>query len=125
MATPAARATILIVEDNTDQRQTLAEILVHAGYRADCAANGQEALDRLQQPHLPGLILLDLMMPVMGGSQFLERQREDPFLTHIPVVVVSARPNDLAFAASLGTAGQLSKPINIPDLLKLVNRFCG
>ena len=122
---PAARASILIVEDNADQRQTLADILAHGGYPVDCAANGQEALDHLQQARLPGLILLDLMMPVMSGAEFLERQRQDPFLAHIPVIVVSATPNDLAFAVSLGTAGQLFKPIAVPVLLELVNRHCG
>lgn len=121
----AARASILIVEDSADHRATLAEILAEAGYRTESAANGQEALDRLQQVRLPGLILLDLTMPVMSGPVFLERQREDPFLAYLPVVVVSATPNDLAFAASLGTAGQLAKPVNIPALLSLVNRFCG
>jgi two-component system, chemotaxis family, chemotaxis protein CheY len=122
---PTLRPTILIVEDNADQRETLAEMLTLAGYPVDRAENGQEALHRLQQPRLPGLILLDLFMPVMGGLEFLEQQRHDPFAALIPVIIVSAAAADMAYAASLGTAGHLSKPIDIQAMLHLIARYCG
>jgi CheY-like chemotaxis protein len=66
---------ILIVEDNPDTRETLADFLAFEGYAVRGAANGQEALTVLQKEPLPDLILLDLMMPVMDGCEFRRRAR--------------------------------------------------
>ena len=80
---------ILVVDDDDDIREMIAETLVLDGYRVSTAPNGSVALE---QAHVnrPDLIVLDLMMPVMNGWQFLEAQREDPELVTVPVVVVTA-----------------------------------
>src|SRR5439155_12456386 len=80
---------VLVVEDDTDGRETLAELLEAEGYPVARAANGRQALDYLQRAGPPGLILLDLLMPVMDGYQFRQRQRQDPVLASIPIAVVS------------------------------------
>src|SRR5437762_11749160 len=82
--------TVLAVEDDFDLRDALVPILEYEGHRVVSAANGQEALERLQTMPPPSLILLDLMMPVMDGEEFRARQLRDPTLASIPVVVVSA-----------------------------------
>src|SRR5438128_513477 len=70
-----ASGTVLLVEDDFDLRDALVPILEYDGHRVVSAANGKEALDRLHaMPAAPSLILLDLMMPVMGGEEFRAEQ---------------------------------------------------
>ncbi|HEX7488066.1 MAG TPA: response regulator, partial [Anaeromyxobacteraceae bacterium] len=75
---------ILIVDDDRDIREGLADILGLAGYLVRTAANGKVALEEAQERR-PDLIILDLMMPVMSGWKFLEAQRRHPRLASIPV----------------------------------------
>ena len=86
----AGNRSILIVEDDSDLREALSEVLRDEGYSVESAADGREALDRLRRDLRPSLILLDLTMPVMNGWQFRAEQRRDPALSEIPVVVLSA-----------------------------------
>ncbi len=113
--------TILVVEDDVDIRECYQSLLEREGYRVTTAQNGQEALDVLSREH-PALILLDLMMPVMSGPEFLEAMREDESSTDIPVVIVSAY-GELADATA-GVAGFLRKPVELAALLGAVRRFC-
>ena len=83
---------ILIVDDELSFRQMLSTLLEDAGYRAFSAANGRDALTYLRQSRTkPGLILLDMAMPVMSGWDFLRVQRHEARLSSIPVVIVTAR----------------------------------
>jgi CheY-like chemotaxis protein len=116
---------ILIVEDDLDVAQSVAEVLEVSGYGTAIAANGQEALDHLRTHSHPDLILLDLMMPVMDGWQFRKEQRTVPALDAIPVVVVTADGNAREKAASIQAAGHVGKPITIDSLLDEVERICG
>ena len=88
MSSPAY--DVLIVEDDSDLRDMMAELLGLEGFTAVTTANGREALASLQTTGHPGVILLDLMMPVMDGYEFLHTQRQDPRFAAIPVVVLSA-----------------------------------
>ena len=98
-------------------------VLRALGYDVATAANGQEALDQLRSgPGLPSLILLDLMMPVMDGWQFRDEQKQDPALSAIPVVVVSADGRVDEKASALGAAAYLRKPVEIEDLLATVQQ---
>ena len=72
--------TILLVEDDFDVREALAETLRDEGYAVECAVDGEQALDYLRGGGRPGLILLDLMMPRMSGSEFRMVQKVDPQL---------------------------------------------
>src|SRR5438105_2276777 len=88
-------STVQVVDDNAEVCELFSDILGMLGHRVACARNGEEALDYLNAHPAPALILLDLNMPVMNGWEFRRRQRADPRLAEIPVVVVSAI-NDLA-----------------------------
>src|SRR5262245_62556418 len=115
--------TVLLVEDDFDLRDALVPILEYEGHHVVSAANGKEALDRLHaMPAAPSLILLDLMMPVMGGEEFRAEQLRDPRLASIPVVVVSARTQAAEKAARMGALACLQKPFAVEDLLDVVRR---
>ena len=116
---------VMIVDDDRDVRESLAEVLEDHGYRSVAAANGQEALDRLRSvPNRPCLILLDLMMPVMDGRQFRAQQREDEHLGSIPILIFSAHTNVEEASADLGASACLRKPIELPLLLDAVRALC-
>jgi signal transduction histidine kinase len=122
----SSKAAVLIVDDDLDIRTTIADILTDAGYVVETAANGREALDHLSQSEQqPGLILLDMMMPVMDGSAFRAEQERDPRLRAIPVVVFSAYGNVARIAESLHAAGHLKKPLRAEMLLETVARLTG
>jgi CheY-like chemotaxis protein len=116
--------SILIVEDDTDLREALSEVLRDEGYSVAMAADGREALDRLRRQSLPSLILLDLTMPVMNGWQFRAEQRQDPALSGIPVVVLSAGDYRAEQMGQLGVTDYLRKPIELSRLLRLIERYC-
>jgi CheY-like chemotaxis protein len=115
---------VLIVEDQPDLRESLADLLELEGYRVDTAANGQEALARLRGASPPQVILLDLRMPVMDGWAFRQEQQQSPALAVIPVVVVSGEADAGKEAAVLHAAGHLAKPIDLEKLLDLLTRYC-
>jgi CheY-like chemotaxis protein len=115
---------ILIVEDDVDIRETLAEILADEGYSVASAANGLDAIAYLQSETLPAVILLDLMMPVMSGWEFRAKQQQDPRIAPIPVVVLSGDGNIQAKATSLNAAGFLPKPVDLERLLGMVSHYC-
>lgn len=115
---------ILVVDDDRDIRETLAEILLHEGYHVELAENGARALELIRRGPSPALVLLDLMMPVMSGWEFLELAEQDEHLAQIPVVVVSAMPAPLAPAeARGGVKACLHKPLKLDQLLDLVHRY--
>lgn len=115
---------VLVVEDDEDIREAVAESLEEAGYGVWLASNGAIAIDELRaSADLPCLILLDLMMPMMDGAQFLQEMRQDPRLSSLPVVVVTADGNAIAKAAALGTHAGLKKPIQLDDLLSTVSKY--
>ena len=82
------------------------------------AANGQEALGRLENNPGVSLILLDLMMPVMNGWQFLSAIDKKPLLKKIPIIVVTVFSDQ---AKDLNVKGVIKKPFDLNDLLKQVN----
>jgi CheY-like chemotaxis protein len=106
---------ILVVDDDPDIRHTLTEILVDEGYAALTAANGLEALSLMRSAAAPALVVLDLMMPIMDGYEFLAEQRRDPALARIPVVVITAGVKRRS--EDLGVAAVIAKPFSVADLL--------
>jgi CheY-like chemotaxis protein len=110
--------TILVVDDERDIRDAIAELLEQEGYAVEGAGDGAEALDKARSCH-PVVVLLDLMMPGMNGWEFRARQRGDPELSSIPVIVVSA----LGRAPGVDAAVYLSKPFELDDLLDAVRRL--
>ena len=114
---------VLIVEDDPDIRETIAQILEEEGYEVRGASNGKQALDLLREGARPQLILLDLMMPVMDGWLFRTEQRSDPAIADIPVIVISADGNLRQQAAKIQANGYLRKPVGIDTLLTTVQRY--
>lgn len=110
---------VLVVEDDIEIRELLAEMLADAGYRVSVASNGAEALARLAEER-PSLVILDLMMPVMDGWTLRARMLSDPSLADIPVIVVSGAADLPRATASLAAARVLAKPVRWPTLLAAV-----
>jgi CheY-like chemotaxis protein len=115
--------TILLVEDDLDVREALAETLRDEGYIVDCAGDGEQALHYLRRGSRPGLILLDLMMPRMSGSEFRMVQKVDPQLNVVPVVLLTADGRMEEKALALETDGAIRKPIDLDLLLTTIQRF--
>lgn len=122
MSDPPKR--ILIVEDAEPIAASMAELLNQEGYEVTCAADGQEALTHLESTQaLPDLILLDLMMPLMDGYQFRARQKQDPRLSHIPVLLMTAGGDIQAKAKELDARGYLRKPFkDVITILTTIER---
>jgi len=114
---------ILVIDDDADIRDSLVELLEFEGYSAAGAANGEEALDMLRR-HPVTAILLDLMMPVMAGFEFRREQLQDPRLSGIPVIVVSAGGRCAQAAEELGALGWVQKPLDVPTLLRVLRSAC-
>jgi CheY-like chemotaxis protein len=116
---PLQPETILIVDDDGDIREALSELLRAEGYEAALASDGREALQLLSRAETcPAAILLDLMMPVMDGWEFLARKESDPRLSSIPVIVISACGRRARSGASL----HLEKPFDAEMLVSSVHR---
>jgi CheY-like chemotaxis protein len=123
MTTPATtRKAILIVEDDADTRETLRFLLESEGYTVLEAGHGKAALEHLATGCRPCLILLDLMMPVMSGFEFLQVFRRDPAHDVTPVVVASAWGREAETVQ--GAQGFLRKPFDLPELFDQVRRHC-
>lgn len=118
---PKSLQQVLIVEDETDIREALGELLRDEGYEVSSCSNAVEAFDRLRHSTPPDLILLDLMMPEMDGWQFRVEQRRDPALASIPVIAVSA--DSTAKALAIDADAYLRKPIDYPKLLETIDRL--
>src|SRR4051812_39206610 len=117
-----AHCPILIVEDDGDLREMMAQLLTLEGFRASTVANGREALEYLSQGDKPDVILLDLMMPVMDGWEFRRQQQADAALARVPVIVLSAL--DQTRAANVQAEAFLKKPLDFDRLLDLVRTYC-
>jgi CheY-like chemotaxis protein len=113
---------VLVVDDDPDIRETLRFVLEDAGYPVYCAENGREALEVLAHAERqPGLILLDLMMPVMSGDEMLRALKAVHALAQIPVTIVTASGAPMPPLAS----GLLKKPVDLDVLLRMVDKLCG
>jgi CheY-like chemotaxis protein len=111
---------LLVVEDDSDTRLALKELLESRGYRVDTAGDGREALEVLQKSAAPHVILLDLMLPSMSGWELLAEVRKIERLAATPVVVVSALAGTPSHLPS-GVVG-LAKPADIDRLVELIEK---
>lgn len=114
--------SVLIIEDDHGIRETLKFALELEGYHVFTAADGKQGLDLLPGIPKPCVILLDLMMPVMNGWEFVEAIEENVTLATIPVIVVTAFSDK---ANSVRSQGIIKKPVDLDALYKAVGRWCG
>lgn len=116
---------ILVVDDDPDIRDSIAAALEIEGYPVLMAENGRVALDlllSLNESELPRCIMLDLMMPIMTGEEFLSAVEKDhQSLRNIPVVVASA--NGSLLQNKLPAKEVLKKPIDIHDLYRIAQQY--
>jgi CheY-like chemotaxis protein len=122
-SSPAPRpVSVLVIEDDFDIRETICEVLEAEGLSVETAENGADAL-RLLRKVRPGLILLDLNMPIMSGTEFRERQSQDPSLREIPTVVLSAVDRMNERLREFSPQAAFRKPIKLSDLVSVVKRY--
>ena len=112
-------ASVLLVEDDKDIREAVSAVLEAEGYTVLLAGNGKEALAILDRGQ-PCVVLLDLMMPVMSGWDFMDEVKKSKRLEDIPVVVVSAYSERKAE----GVRRVLKKPLDVGQLLSAVAEYC-
>jgi|SRR5687768_2166241 CheY-like chemotaxis protein len=116
---------ILVVDDDDAIRLVISTLLAEEGYLVTEAANGQAALTQLQtSTPLPCVIILDLMMPIMSGWEFLRIRQTDPVVQRIPVVAISASRAVADSVATLNVQEALAKPIDLEHLLSILQRYC-
>ncbi|HPI40972.1 MAG TPA: response regulator [Pseudobdellovibrionaceae bacterium] len=109
---------ILIVEDSLDLQRLLARLLQIEGYDINTANNGLSAFQQLERsPSLPNLILLDIMMPVMDGYAFRNRQKKTRLFSKIPTLILSADENVSLNRLKISPKNFIKKPIEIDQLL--------
>jgi CheY-like chemotaxis protein len=107
---------ILIVEDEQPIREMMKTLLEIEGYSISTACNGRDGIERLRE-NPPSLVLLDMMMPVMNGWDFLDALRSDPATASIPVVIVSAYSE---IAKSVRPKAFVPKPVQLDTLLRAI-----
>jgi CheY-like chemotaxis protein len=114
------KSLILIVDDDGESREALAELLSNEGYAVTCAEDDRQALDYLSRSRKPALIILDLMMPVMSGWEFRARQKLDARLKSLPVVVMTASE----LVHDIDADAVVRKPLDFGALMSVVNQNC-
>jgi len=116
---------ILLVEDDTDMRESLVEIIRSEGYDVAASCDGRAAMDRLCGcVELPVVIILDFMMPRMDGWQFLAERQNNPRLRAIPVVGISAAQSlQRKDRIPEGVAEILHKPFSVEAILSSIQRY--
>src|SRR5450432_3892200 len=107
--------SVLVVEDDTNLREGLCDILVEEGYMVDGAKDGADALEHLHDFALP-----DVWMPGMDGYEFLERRQQDELLKEVPVIVISATPDPARLHFPL--VATMDKPVNLTALLRVLEK---
>ncbi|HET6312609.1 MAG TPA: response regulator [Chloroflexia bacterium] len=113
---------VLVVEDEAYLCDLVADVLEAEGHQARTASNGHEALERVQD-RKPQLILLDLMMPVMDGWEFIRALRSNRDWADIPIVVVTAVYDIKRTQQETGAVAVVTKPFDIDQIADVVARF--
>lgn len=118
--------TILLVEDNEDNRIIYSTVLRHVGYEVLEAQDGVEAIE-LARAKLPDLILMDISIPVIDGWEATRVLRQDPLTRHIPIIALTAHAlaDDRERALEMGFTAYLAKPVEPRAVVAEVRRWLG
>jgi two-component system, cell cycle response regulator DivK len=116
---------VLIVDDNEKNLRLARDVLVLGGFRTVEASSGGEGVAAAVE-HLPDVILMDIRLPDMDGTEATRRLRDDPRTARIPVVALTslAMKGDREWLLAAGFDGYLEKPISVAELPEQVRRFC-
>ena len=115
---------VLIVDDNDDARETLAQLLQAYGCFVAAASSAEDALRRFSEGFHPCVVILDLVMPGVDGWAFYDRMRADSALATIPVIVVSGHIDEMTRAANRVAPHFILKPAKPASLIAAVNHYC-
>jgi DNA-binding response OmpR family regulator len=117
---------VLVVDDEPDTVDFIRQTLVAEGFETSVARNGREALESIARER-PDLVLLDIMMPELSGFEVLEAMARDPSMAGLPVVVLTARGDemDARSGLALGARRYLSKPFDVRALVAEIRRHVG
>jgi CheY-like chemotaxis protein len=110
---------ILVVDDDPAILAAITDVLVFEGYEVEVASNGLEGL-RMLEASAPGLVMLDMRMPVLDGWEFARQLKERGL--HLPVVVMTAAQDARRWATEIGADAYIEKPFDLTDLLTTVAR---
>lgn len=121
--TTASKPKVLIVEDDSELRDEISDLLETEGFETIVAHNGQEALSRLRDHHDVRAIVLDLVMPVMNGATFRGEQLADPRIAAIPLILLTGREDSQPIAKALEANRCLQKPFSGEALLQVLSEF--
>jgi CheY-like chemotaxis protein len=113
-------ACVLLVEDEPELREAMATTLRLEGHRVKTASDGMQALDQLRDGYLPAVVVLDLVMPVLNGVEFLKIARGDERLRSVPVITITSTEEELPF----GAQAIIRKPADMDVLLGMVEAHC-
>jgi CheY-like chemotaxis protein len=121
-----ANRHVLVVEDNERNMKLVRDVLRATGYTTLEATTGEDAVE-LAQAHEPALVLMDVQLPGIDGLEALRRLRQDELTASIPVLAVTAQAmsGDRERFLEAGFDGYLSKPIDIAELIQVVQEHCG
>ncbi|MFM7220241.1 MAG: response regulator transcription factor [Nodosilinea sp.] len=117
-------STILVVEDSVPQRQMITELLQDTGFDVSVAADGLEALEKIQIAP-PDVIVLDIVMPRMNGYELCRRLKADPRTQHLPVVMCSSKGEefDRYWGIKQGADAYIAKPFQPAELIGTVKQL--
>ena len=116
--------TVLLVEDNDINRDMLTRRLTRAGLTVITAADGVSALEMMRE-HQPGVVLMDMTLPILDGWEATHRAKEDPAIAEIPIIALTAHAMaaDKERAMNAGCNEYETKPIDFPALLAKIYQF--
>jgi two-component system cell cycle response regulator DivK len=117
---------VLIVEDNEKSMKLFRDVLIATGYSTLEATTGEDAVS-LAFSHTPALVLMDVQLPGIDGVEALVRLRRDARTETIPVLALTAQAmhGDRERFLEAGFDGYLSKPMDVAELLRTVEEYCG
>ncbi len=120
---PEAQKTVVVVEDETDAAEMFAEMMRVSGFRVLKSYSSTPAISMINNEK-PDIVILDVMMPDVSGLEVLKYMRREPNLSHIPVIVVSAKslPGDIQTGLEAGASIYLTKPVGFLDLKLAVEK---
>jgi len=115
--------TILVVDDDPINRKLIVKILEKKSFKTIEVSNGLEALNEVNANKNIDLILLDIVMPIMNGIEFLKQIKANPALINIPIIVLTTDDTKKTEALSLGANDIIIKPISPITLLEKVSNY--
>ncbi len=110
---------VMIVDDETDIRESLREVFEDEGYEVTTASNGAEALAYLAQGDVPCAMVLDLLMPQVNGNEVYAKMQADPRLSQVPVIISTSDPSRAPSGVLI-----MKKPIDLDRLLETIHKHC-